>query len=490
MMTSGYATAKIGGHNLIKYGGVFSHDGKLYLVPTDATVHVFLATSGTLVRVLRVDQESSDIGPFIYVQLSPEKPEQQLIAFSVDGKVAVFDYANSGKSLSVARLPLGHDKHVSKQIQLAFGRAFKHVDFGSDSTKYLVYYGIKGDVESVHCVECATLLVKTETTRPLRSAKKSKTANKKGPDDDSISVLGTAALVELRISRDPKWSVKRDYVVDFGPNGEYIAVGYENRLGGTRLLPRKIKHEKALHMFAVAENNPGVVAIACHPRDPGVLALGDASGRIFLYHQFLDEKRPVRSLLHWHQHSIGALAFSPNGAYLYSGGVEGVLVRWSMDSTGEKNLLPRLGVAINQLSCDRKNRIVAVAHADNSLQFVSTDLTRNDHVVVSSLINAQFGTSCEAANYDIAYHSLSDALILNASRGHLQFYSHTLQQLLYRVDIVQRNYVPAYDPQNKVRGERRFSRFSVTTCRICRYLTWSSRISPPARMASGWPRSK
>jgi NET1-associated nuclear protein 1 (U3 small nucleolar RNA-associated protein 17) len=51
------------------------------------------------------------------------------------------------------------------------------------------------------------------------------------------------------------------------------------------------------------------------------------------------------SALHWHAFGVRCLAFSPDGAYLLSGGEEAVLVSWQLD-TGERDFLPRMGSAL------------------------------------------------------------------------------------------------------------------------------------------------
>ncbi|KAG8895691.1 hypothetical protein FRC01_012246, partial [Tulasnella sp. 417] len=53
--------------------------------------------------------------------------------------------------------------------------------------------------------------------------------------------------------------------------------------------------------------------------------------------------------MHWHAHEVGALAFTPNGAFLISGGVEAVMVLWNMDS-GRRGNVPRVGAPIQGIS--------------------------------------------------------------------------------------------------------------------------------------------
>ena len=66
-------------------------------------------------------------------------------------------------------------------------------------------------------------------------------------------------------------------------------------------------------------------------------AAGDASGRLLIWHGFgaavarsgagQDPGDLPCTTVHWHAHPVGALAFSQDGAYLLSGGVESVVVR-------------------------------------------------------------------------------------------------------------------------------------------------------------------
>jgi NET1-associated nuclear protein 1 (U3 small nucleolar RNA-associated protein 17) len=76
-----------------------------------------------------------------------------------------------------------------------------------------------------------------------------------------------------------------------------------------------------------------------------LLAAGDVSGRIQIWHNFPAALRgaaaargasdstaaaalpaPVATTWHWHAHPVRGLTFSADGVYLLSGGMEGVLV--------------------------------------------------------------------------------------------------------------------------------------------------------------------
>ncbi|KAG2432689.1 hypothetical protein HYH02_006674 [Chlamydomonas schloesseri] len=92
--------------------------------------------------------------------------------------------------------------------------------------------------------------------------------------------------------------------------------------------------------------------------DDSLIAAGDASGRILIWRAFEHSVpsglrsensgkahpavQPPLTTLHWHAHPVGCLTFSPDGTYLLSGGSEGVLVQWALE-TNRPGFLPRLG---------------------------------------------------------------------------------------------------------------------------------------------------
>lgn len=126
-----------------------------------------------------------------------------------------------------------------------------------------------------------------------------------------------------------------------------------------------------------------LVTLAFHPSQP-IFATGDAVGKIRIWH-CLDEaylrqskeagveKRAPSSVLHWHAHAVSSLSYTPNGAYLVSGGEEAVLVLWQL-STGQREYVPRLGAPINSISIaeglDGREQEFALSLADGSITFV------------------------------------------------------------------------------------------------------------------------
>ena len=59
--------------------------------------------------------------------------------------------------------------------------------------------------------------------------------------------------------------------------------------------------------------------------------------------------RKSTAMVHWHAHPVSSLLFTSNGAYLLSGGEEGVLVAWQVSSR-HREYVPRLGAPIASVS--------------------------------------------------------------------------------------------------------------------------------------------
>jgi NET1-associated nuclear protein 1 (U3 small nucleolar RNA-associated protein 17) len=103
-----------------------------------------------------------------------------------------------------------------------------------------------------------------------------------------------------------------------------------------------------------------LTCLAFHPSDD-VFSTGDQVGIIrswYCLHPDLMtkqagvEKRAQTTTMHWHAHPVSALTYTPNGAYLLSGGEEAVLVIWQLHSE-KKEFVPRVGSPIVSVSVNR-----------------------------------------------------------------------------------------------------------------------------------------
>ena len=107
-----------------------------------------------------------------------------------------------------------------------------------------------------------------------------------------------------------------------------------------------------------------------HPTEP-CIAIGDKVGKINFWYCFEKEQRsnPVTTSLHWHAHAVNCLAFT-SADYLLSGGEEGVLVVWQLE-TEHKDFLPRLASDILSIAVSPDQTLYALVHKDNTIRIVS-----------------------------------------------------------------------------------------------------------------------
>lgn len=122
---------------------------------------------------------------------------------------------------------------------------------------------------------------------------------------------------------------------------------------------------------SVRQHRSDVQAACFHPRRP-LLALGDKTGRIFIWHALDGAGNPVVEQLHWHAHGVNSLLYAgEDGNLLLSGGVEDAIVVWQLE-THRKLFVPHLGsLGVYSLAVSPNGRSYACVCADNSLFVVS-----------------------------------------------------------------------------------------------------------------------
>lgn len=209
---------------------------------------------------------------------------------------------------------------------------------------------------------------------------------------------------------------------------------------------------------------------AFHPND-SIVAAGDVSGRILVWRGFgikstmegnkqakakltksEDERAGVRgendadscSTWHWHSSEVKFLAFSSDGSYLYSGGNEGVLVLWQLD-TEKRKFLPRIGSPLLYFVHSPDPTLSAISCADNQIHIVK----------MSSLeiLKSIAGIKLPCSSPDI-WNGLSSGFSFDRSAGvvalptdnyRIQFYSLFDDTEISEVQICERNHQPSDD---------------------------------------------
>jgi len=218
-----------------------------------------------------------------------------------------------------------------------------------------------------------------------------------------------------------------------------------------------------------------LTCLAVHPTED-YFATGDEKGNIRLWYCLHEniavpvaevEKRAPTSTLHWHAHTVSALSFTPNGAYLLSGGEESVLVIWQIHS-GKREFVPRVGapinsVAVSQTQSGQEEYLLCLA--DASFVFVGAaklKITRSYSGIklgecirkVPMLFLTSIPTDPAISHSrpstsvptPLAVHSLSSTLILPSSHpSSLQTYSPSSSKLLSELEVSPSNRVSRRD---------------------------------------------
>lgn len=150
--------------------------------------------------------------------------------------------------------------------------------------------------------------------------------------------------------------------------------------------------------FAVQLDSPDVLTcLAFHPTE-NYFATGNVRGQIRMWYGVLEDgdvldtatkggaqrkgkgaevvpagEAPT-AVFHWHAHPVASLAFTPNGAYLLSGGEEAVVVLWQLH-TGHQEYVPRVGAPILTLSINNSpehEQQIAARLRDGTVVFIGS----------------------------------------------------------------------------------------------------------------------
>lgn len=231
------------------------------------------------------------------------------------------------------------------------------------------------------------------------------------------------------------------------PKGDYIAFIDKQNLS---IYDVKEKNVVKVHHL---EGEKTFHCIRFHPNEDCV-ATGDSLGRVTLWYIYTGKS--IKSYYHWHSdNAIEDIAFPSEGSTMYSGGLECVLVKWTLQSTQKtesKCFLPRLGSKIINLSLSYDNRFIFITLEDNTIQIVSNMLTPVNHISGMSInryskksIDSEFTSSVDMVfdSFGILPKSISkNCLITNGRPGYLQFYDPVLDRQIFNMDVVGRNLPP------------------------------------------------
>jgi len=170
--------------------------------------------------------------------------------------------------------------------------------------------------------------------------------------------------------------------------------------------------------------------VRLHP-ERRVVAAGDSTGRVLVY-SALDQPEPSKAILHWHSLAVSGLAWSEEGEVLYSGGGEGVLVKWRQEDGSQPGFVPRLGGAVTGLAGG--GGVTVVQMENNKIVLVDR--------ITDTVMSCVAGLARNTAGYPAGLSAVSSQqqLVLNGSPGHVQVYK-VGGDTVTSVDITQQNFL-------------------------------------------------
>ncbi|WFD31322.1 NET1-associated nuclear protein 1 [Malassezia sp. CBS 17886] len=413
---------------------VFTRDGAYVFLAVQTTVLIVSRVSNRIAGVLSGEStppEQRHTAPITDVILSPFNP-LQLITCSLDGSVKTWDYLDS---------ELHDNVHVGHEVIGVSANA---------QWKNRLFVGVRKAANAANAGSNAK--VGAQTTGDARS---------------------TSIIYSVQLGRSSPRMHKAVKLVRLGkareatqlqvsPDGAWLVI-----LGGMKLLALSL-HDTSAGIVKYASESR-FTALAFHPsRTMQRFATGEANGKIKIWYCLESagdgtdahdgaQHMPVRATttLHWHAHGVGALEYTPDGSQLLSGGEEGVLVVWRLNTGNAagsegREFLPRLGAGITALG---------VAHGyDNAEQEYVVRLADGSTVFVASLSlkpTRTFATiKCDGTRALIpasARESLPQPLALDRHAGHVALTSGHPSTLQF-VDVNTRMHVRDVEiaPSNRV----------------------------------------
>lgn len=193
------------------------------------------------------------------------------------------------------------------------------------------------------------------------------------------------------------------------------------------------------------QTNPNIIrilSVTAHPKSTSFLTT-DTLGRAILMSGNIYSRNHndvARERIHWHHMPLFAAAFTQEGNSVITGGLEKVLVKWTLGSLGNKardlEFIPRLPGTVKHIATSRSYVVVSVA--TNAI--IIADLLFK---VQSTILECGgLSQAARAIGSTLTFIKPLNALGLGGRPGYLQIYSTVSDTVLYNVDITEHNDIP------------------------------------------------
>ncbi|KAE8700133.1 formin BNI1-like [Hibiscus syriacus] len=421
-----------GGRSLVSSPPVFSNDANKLLVCTSNTVSVFSTATG--LQISSLEGHTALVTSVLVVP--PSSPAAKVLCYcwtaSLDGTIRYWDFSvpELMKTIDI-RVPI-----FSMVIP-----SFLDVP-AEDKGKHRNLFAYVSTIDTKETQDKSKA-----SRRQIRKCNLSKSC-----------LVGRLILGET----------KKPEVLTVSPSGKFFGICNKCKLHIWKVPDQGSEHAAVRKI--TLHHTKKITVITFHPTQR-IIASGDVTGRILTWRGFgnrafsgdngvdnqklinVQEDKPgVRdiddadlcSTWHWHSAEVNVLSFSLDGAYLYSGGKEGVLVVWQID-TGKKKFLPRIGSPLLYFIDSPDPTLSSISCADNQIH-----LLKMPSMGILKTISGIKAPCCYPEMYEglgngIAFDQTAGLVALRTENYCIQFYSLFDDRGISEVQVCERNHQPGDD---------------------------------------------
>ncbi|KAI9217727.1 hypothetical protein BC828DRAFT_408240 [Blastocladiella britannica] len=343
--------SRVVGGQLSAHPPLFTADSAHFLCIASSSIKLYSVRTNQQIRVISPpDHLQSHTANITAVALSPRNPLQTYSA-SVDGSIRLWDI-NDGALLKVWKLgtPISHFRIHPKQPHLAFVVVTKSSGRAAEKLN-------------------SVLLLLDLSSNTITRLLKARYCSAFDVSQDARSVV-LAARFKLHIG-----TIVDDARSQPAATATASTNGTENNDASVQQTVRTKPDEGAQLQFSWAQymNDRKMTTVAAHPLD-SVVATGDESGKIKVWSVLgfppgQSPKDPVVRSFHWHARGVNHFTFTQDGRHMISGGDEGVLVIWHLE-TGQKQFNSQLGSPILGIGVSPDATQFAVGLLDNAIRII------------------------------------------------------------------------------------------------------------------------
>ncbi|KAI3456714.1 hypothetical protein Pfo_013377 [Paulownia fortunei] len=426
-----------GGKSFVSSPPAFSNDAKRLLVCTGNTVSVFSTSTG--LQTSELEGHEAQVTSVIVVPAYT--PASKVLCYcwtaSLDGKIKYWDFAAP---------------ELMRTIDIRF---------------------------PIHSMVIPSLLSQTtENNGKLPDLfAYAYTADVKQKEEQPNSLCGQIQKCNLTKSRlvggVTLAKTQRPVSITISPSGKYIGM-YEKRKLRIWEIPAKDSEHVGYKKIRL-HHTKSFTALAFHPTER-VVAAGDVTGRILIwrgvgrgtfsnddklinggFNKDAEDRPGVRddddadscTTWHWHSAQVNVLFFSSDGAYLYSGGREGVLVVWQLD-TGKKKFLPRIGSPLLYFINSPDPSLSSISSADNRIQLLRMPSMEILRSISGIKLPSSHMEMYEGFGSGVVFNHTAGLIAVPTENYRVQFYSLFDDREISEVQICERNHQPGDEITVKV----------------------------------------